>query len=193
MAASKGAAAASAAAAAGVSLPPPTTTVPLPPLRREARSTSLASMDCDVGVGGATNGGNDAPSASVAASAANGLGRGPPPTWDRNSLPARPQGLSVALKMAGVHWWYRHPSHAAELTGERSFLFPFFRRSISKEKTHFFASPFSSSPLNIIPVLLPPPPLKKHPKQNQPATPTPGPRGTPTTRSSRSAPRRTWG
>jgi hypothetical protein len=118
---------AAAAAKAAVSLLSPTTTaVPLPPLRREARSTSLASMDSDVGganggAGGGTDNGNGSSSALAAAAAGGGgglLGRGPPPAWDRASLPARPEGLSVALKVAGVHWWYRHPSHAAELTGE---------------------------------------------------------------------------
>ena len=128
---------AAAAAKAAVSLPYPTTAaVPLPSLRREARSTSLASMDSDVGGangGGGfginnTNNGSAAAlaAASVAATAADGggsLGRGPPRTWDRSTLPARPQGLSVALKVAGVHWWYRHPSHAAELTGKEFFFF----------------------------------------------------------------------
>ena len=126
------AAATKAAVAAAVSLPSPTTAVPLPPLRREARSTSLASMDSDVG-GGANGGGgggsgggnnNKGSTAALAAASADGpLGRGPPPAWDRASLPARPRGLSVALKVAGVHWWYRHPSHAAELTGEFFFFF----------------------------------------------------------------------
>lgn len=125
------AAATKAAVAAAVSLPSPTAAVPLPALRREARSTSLASMDSDVGAG-ANGGGNGngkgstaalAAAAAAAADAAAGggsgpLGRGPPPAWDRASLPPRPRGLSVALKVAGVHWWYRHPSHAAELTGE---------------------------------------------------------------------------
>lgn len=127
-------AAAAKAAAAAVSLPSPTTTpttttIPLPPpLRREARSTSLASMDSDVGGASIPASASVAALALAASAAANGggsggggglLGRGPPPAWDRASLPARPRGLSVALKVAGVHWWYRHPSHAAELTGER--------------------------------------------------------------------------
>ena len=116
------AAATKAAVAAAVSLPSPTAAVPLPPLRREARSTSLASMDSDVGGANGGNGkGSTAALAAAAAAAADTgggpLGRGPPPAWDRTSLPPRPRGLSVALKVAGVHWWYRHPSHAAELTG----------------------------------------------------------------------------
>lgn len=30
--------------------------------------------------------------------------------------PARRQNLSLSIKIAGVHWWYQSPSHAAELT-----------------------------------------------------------------------------
>ena len=70
-------------------------------LRREARSASL-------------------PEVLAAARAAEGGGGGgkdtapflPPPP---SSTPPPPRPFTLALKLAGVHWWYRCPSHAAEL------------------------------------------------------------------------------
>lgn len=59
------------------------------PLERSARSASLLSLDSDSGAGGGGGAGGRA---------------------------RRPEGLEVVLKIPGVHWWYRSPEHAAELT-----------------------------------------------------------------------------
>lgn len=82
----------------GVPPPPPPPPAPLasPPgpraLRRDARSTSLLSLDSDPGADPRS------------------------PSGDAEPPPSRPPGLHVVLKIAGVHWWYRSPAHAAEMT-----------------------------------------------------------------------------
>ena len=74
--------------------PPPPTPPDARPLRREARSASLLSLASD----------DAGPAAAADPSPATG------------TLPRRPTGLDVTLKIPGVHWWYRSPVHAAEMT-----------------------------------------------------------------------------
>ena len=89
------------------------------PLRRDARSASLpevlaaarAAEEGEEGGGGGGGGGAPTRVAAVALPPAS-----PARTATASAPPPHPhRPFTLALKLAGVHWWYRCPSHAAEL------------------------------------------------------------------------------
>ena len=87
-------------ASASASAPPSPDRASL--LRRDARSASLPEVLAAARAAEGRGGGGGSPGATPFLP--------PPPT-----SPPPPRPFTLALKLAGVHWWYRCPSHAAEL------------------------------------------------------------------------------